>query len=201
MLPTPLPRSLHQHVVPRPHLGLGDHAVPGGVGGDGQSRGLGEVHRVGNDVGVHGGRGDVLGMAAVQVHAQAFLVAAPLVVAHAAMLAASAGNAVVQDDPVADLQGRGGGRADCGHLSSDVATHNARQRAVIGAAFPKVEVQVVQGASPHPEHDFAGADLGIGAVPVDQLIGAAVLVDKDRFHMAPPSSIFRCRGRCGLLWT
>ena len=152
----------------------------------GRAAGLGEAHRAGNDVGVHGGRGDVLGMAAVQVHVQASLVAAPLIVAHAATLAATAGNAVVQDDPVADLQGRGGGRADRGHLSGDVATHDPWQRAVVGAAFPEVEVQVVQGASPHPEHDFAGANLGIGAVPVDQLIGAAVLVDKDRFHMAPP---------------
>ena len=152
---------------------------------DGQGGGLGEVHRVGDDVGVDRRGGDVLSMAAVQVNAEALLVAAPLVVAHSAVLAVAAGDAVVQYDPVTDLQ-RGMGRgADGRHFPGNVAAHDPGQRAVVGASFPQVEVQVVQGAAPDPEHYFAGADLRLGPVSVYQLVRAAVFVDKDRFHRSP----------------
>ena len=183
--------GLNQHIVPRLDLGLGDEAVPRGVGGDGQRGGLGELHVVGDHVGVDGRGGDVVGVAAVEVDAEALLVRAPLVVAHGAVLAAVAGNTVIEYYAVADPEGGDGSGADGNHLTGDVAAHDAGQGAVVGAADAKVQIKVVESAGPHLEHDFARADLGVRAVAVDQFVGAAVFVNVDRLHQCTSATAVR----------
>ena len=89
-----------------------------------------------------------------------------------------------------------GRRADGRHLARDVAAHYAGQRAVVGAALPQVQVQVVQRAGPDAQHDLAGRRFRVGAVAVHQLVGAAVLVDKYCLHpfTSPIISSFGLKG-------
>ena len=181
--------GLYQNVIPWANLRLGDEAVPCSVGGDGQGRRFGEVHVVGDDVGVDGRGGDVLGMAAVQVYPQPFLVGALVVAPHLAVVAVGAGDPVVENHSVSDFQLCIGRRADGRHLAGDVAAQDAGERPAIGASFAQVEVQVVEGAGPHAEHNLAGADLRFGPVAADELVGSAVLVNEDCFHL-PSSSLF-----------
>ena len=133
-------------------------------------------------MGVDGGRGDVLGMAAIQVHAQALLIGTPLVVSHAAMLTVAAGDPVVQDDPVADLERGGGVGANGDHLAGDVAAQDAGQGSPVGTAPAHAQVKMVQGAAADAEHDFAGSHFRLGPVSVGQFVGAAVLLYEYCFH-------------------
>ena len=72
-------RRLDQHVVPGTNLALSNQAMPGSMGGNGQSGALGKGHGVGNAVGVNGRSGDVFGVTSIQVHSEPLLVGAILI--------------------------------------------------------------------------------------------------------------------------
>ena len=81
--------SLDEDVLPRLELAAGHDAVPRGVASDGEGGCLLERHVVGEAVDVDGGDDAVLGVTAVDVGPEAFLVGAVLVDALEAVLACS----------------------------------------------------------------------------------------------------------------
>ena len=146
--------------------------MPGGVGRDGQGGGFRERHLIGNRVGVDGWRRDVLGVAAIYIDPDAQLARAPLVVAAGAVFAeivTLAFHAVIQQDPVANLQIGAGVGADLHYFPGDIAAQDVREAsAVIGT---EVQIQVIQGAGAHPQQNLARANLRLGTVSHRKHVG------------------------------
>ena len=87
---------------------------------------------------------------------------------------------VVDEDPVANLKVGAGIGANLHHLAGQVATEDVGEAPAVAGA--QVQVEVVEGASADVNQYLAGTDLRIGAVAVGKHIGAASLVDVNRFH-------------------
>ena len=135
-------------------------------------------------MGIGGGGCHVLSVATVEVHSDPFAAGARLVLAHIAVVADPAGDPVIEDHTVADLERGVGLGADSRYLPSNVAAKRSRQSAVVGRAGAQVQVQMVQSTGTHPKHDLARGYFRLGTVAVDQFVGAAVLGDINGLHKA-----------------
>ena len=151
---------------------------------------------------VDGGDDAVLGVAPVDVGPEALLVGAVLVHALEAVLAGTALDPVVDEDAVACLEAEGIG-ACLDDLASHVEAEDAGE-ATGGTTGADAEVGEVDGGGADADEDLAGFGFRVGAVAVNHDLGAASLVDVDRFHGGPPwmgklgkSGV---AGRNGRLW-
>ena len=95
---------------------------------------------------------------------------------------AAALDAVVQQDAVADFEVEvaAGVGADLHNFAGHIAAQDVRETAAVAGA--QVEVEMVEGAGPDAQQDFAGADFGFGTVAIGQDIRPASLVDINGFH-------------------
>src|SRR5215470_8479836 len=173
--------GLDQDVLALLELHALEQAMPRRMTGQRKRRRLLEPHALRDSLQV--GRGDlaVLRVAAVELAAQTLLPLAELVAPEHARRADAALHAVLDDDAVAFLPAGHAG-AEPRDLARDVEAEDARQPARRRAAGAQRQVGVIDRRRAHAHHDFARARLGIGAIAVDQLVGAAGLGDVDRFH-------------------
>src|SRR5688500_3923271 len=162
---------MNQHIVPGADLSLGYQAMPCSMTHYRDSCGFSEAHCVGDSIGIDGGSGDVFGMPAVPVYAQPLLINAVLVHTLDAVLTGAALNPVVQQHPVSLLQAKIGSWADLHYFSGNVAAHGTGQQAAI--ALGQVQVQVIEGTGPNPQHYFPRLNFWLRAVSIGQRRRAA----------------------------
>jgi hypothetical protein len=119
---------------------------------------------------------------------------AEAILAREAEFALAAREIRVHADTVADLHGPDVG-ADFGDVTRDVAARPEGQRRLEGGnALAHEEIEVIERAHAHTHECVVGADLRVRHVPERERLGAAELVERERFHrrasaLRPPSPV------------
>lgn len=164
-------------------LRASEQHVPGGLENewDGGSFFERKIFGVGEAVGF--GTADEFGAPAVNHVAEVGKLRAVIVAAGEAGGALAAGDSRGEENFLAGPD-RGDVGADFFDDAGDVAAGNVRKRdrnAGEAAAYP--EVEMIEGAGVDAGKDFARAGFGFGDVGVVEDFGAAVVVEKDGFHL------------------
>ena len=177
-------RRPDQHVLARAQARPRHQHPPRGEEDEGEGRGLLEAEALGQRDHVGHRAAHELGVAAVDLLAQDGVGAAEAVLASEAHAAPPAGQPGGQHHALARAQSRDR-RAQRGDLARDVATEDVGERyPQRGQAGPRPQVEVVQGARPHPHQGLARQGDRIGQVRGLEHLGPAVTVDDDRLHRA-----------------
>jgi hypothetical protein len=165
-------------------FGAGDEHVPGGEENERNGGGLFERKAGGHGDSVARGRADVFGVASGDEIAEERVFAAEIVVAGEAGGAASAADAGLEEDFLADGD-VGDEFADGGDFAGDVAAVDVRHGDLnAGNAVTNEKIEMVQGAGADADEDLVGAGARIGDVGVGEDFRSAVLGEDDCFHGA-----------------
>jgi hypothetical protein len=176
--------SENQNVFARLKFGAGDEHVPRGDEHQRNRSSFFKRKAGRNWRRVASRRANVFGIPSVDEIAEQRVFAAKIVVAGEAGGAASAGNARLKENFVANAY-VADQFADPGDLASDIAAINMRHRNLNSRnAFADPKIQMIQRARADADEHFVGARLRVGRVGVLENFWPAVLREHNCFHSA-----------------